>query len=449
MGSDNLQIISRTSVLNHNTIDDCWLIIQNNVYDFTDFIKKHPGGSEILLSRAGEDATSYFIGKHGKNPGVIKQLERLKIGTLPLEEQLNADDFDEPFFMELVDKSYSEKLYKLPTLFKNKFFWIRLANIILFLSLSILALYGNLPWWVAIIFVCIQAIIGTSLFGLVAHEATHRNFPKNKVMKEILNFSWPVFWPFISQFGLRYEHNSHHVKIGDPEYDFEVAAFASFIRYSGHVTPNSLHKYQHKLAKYIYPFYANIITTIGGIKSTFWSSHNRKVTLKHNLSLFGTMVYYIFIPVIITGGGLLWYISLYLIYQCVLFYGIYVGSAINHFVPQVISTIPDTNKNKYGYYVCHNTTNFCSNSPFWNWYTGGFNVQIEHHLIPFVPVENLQKMIPIVKELCAKYNYPYHNYNKVSDLWNAHYDFLERMSKAENNEFAFLEKTNKQNYQAR
>lgn len=442
-------IITRSQTLQHNTKDDCWLIIQNGVYNFTDFIKQHPGGSDILLARAGEDATSYFIAKHGKNKSILKQLERLKIGELPIEEQLNINDLDEPFFMELVDNTYKAKLYSIPRFYKNKFFWMRLINVSLFFCLSLLALYGKTPWYISILFIVFQAIISTSSFGLIAHEATHRNYPKNKFAKIILDITWPIFWPFISQYGLRYEHNSHHIKIGDPEYDFEVAAFSSFIRYSGNVTPNFFHKHQHKLAKFIYPFYANIITTIGGIKSNFWSNHNRKVALKHNLSLLMTLLYFIIIPSIINYNNILWYVLLYMIYQCVLFYGIYVGSAINHFVPQVIEQIPTEHKNQYAYYACHNTTNFCTNSKFWNWYTGGFNVQIEHHLIPFIPVENLQKMIPIVKSLCIKYNYPYHNYKSVVDLWNAHYDFLATMSKAENNEDAVLEKSNKQTYQAR
>jgi fatty acid desaturase len=145
----------------------------------------------------------------------------------------------------------------------------------------------------------------------------------------------------------------------------------------------------------------------------------------------------------------LWFTLLYLIYQCVLFYGVYVGSAINHFVPQVITPIPENQKNRYAYYVCHNTTNFCTKSRFWNWFTGGFNVQIEHHLIPFIPVENLHRMIPIVKALCTKYNYPYHDYKSFGELWNAHYDFLAIMSKAEHETQAQTEKLNKQSYQAR
>ena len=68
MEADERNIITRKETLQHNTINDCWLIIQHNIYDFTDFIKKHLGGSDILLARAGEDATSYFIGKHGRNP---------------------------------------------------------------------------------------------------------------------------------------------------------------------------------------------------------------------------------------------------------------------------------------------------------------------------------------------------------------------------------------------
>jgi fatty acid desaturase len=444
----SINIISRRETLQHNTIDDCWLIIQNHVYDFTSFIKNHPGGSRILLSRAGEDATSYFIGKHGKNAALGKQLERLKIGTLPVNEQLQISDLEEPFFMELIDRSYSEKLYHIAKSTKNKFFWIRTANLSFFITFSILALYGNTPWWIVIALVFAQAVIGTSLFGLVAHESTHRNYPRNKLLRFALDMAWPIFWPFISQNALRYEHNSHHVKIGDPEYDYEVAAFASFIRYSGNVMPNSLHRYQHKLAKYIYPFYANIITTIGGFKSTFWSAHNRKVVAEHTLSILMTMFYYVILPTLVTGNNVLWYLFLYLVYQCVLYYGIYVGAAINHFVPQVIREIPEEQKNKFGYYVCHNTTNFCTDNKFWNWYTGGFNVQIEHHLIPFIPVENLQKMIPIVKELCIKYNYPYHNYNKVVDLWNAHYDFLKIMSLADT-ESSFFEKSNKAGYQAR
>jgi len=38
----------------------CWVIIQNKVYDVTEFLPDHPGGAEIILRYAGRDATSVY-----------------------------------------------------------------------------------------------------------------------------------------------------------------------------------------------------------------------------------------------------------------------------------------------------------------------------------------------------------------------------------------------------
>jgi len=446
--SDSLIFFSRTQVLEHNKKDDCWIIIRNNVFDLTDFISEHPGGSEILLARAGEDATSYFITKHGKNPGILRQLEKYKIGEVRQEEKITADDFSEPFLMELIDKCYAAKLYRQAVWYRNSIFWARALGVVSFFGLSFSALYLDFPWWLAIVCVGLQAIVSTSLFGLIAHESTHRDFPSHPVFKFLLRICWPVFWPFISQGPLKYEHNSHHLKIGDPEYDYEVAAFAPLVRYSGQVAFSFFHRYQHLMARYLYPFYANFITTVGGVFSGFWKRHKRLVKLEHAFSLVIAMSYYIVIPSMIYSS-FWWFLTLYLVFQCVLFYGIYVGAAINHFVPGVTQPIPVEHSNHYGYYNCHNTTNFCTDNKFWYWYTGGFNIQIEHHLIPFIPVENLPQMIPIVKKLCSKYGYPYHNYHTFKQLWDDHYSYLKLLSKNEEDQAIQTEMSNKAGYQAR
>ena len=443
-----MKIYSREEVLKHNKTGDCWVIINNEVYDVSEFIKRHPGGSDIIESRAGEDATSFFTAKHRNNKQVHERLSALKVGEIIESERVLANDFSEDFLTELIDRCYKEKLYRAPVWHRNIYFLTRAVNIIVFFACSLAALYAPIHWSAAIVLVMIQAVIGTSLFGLLAHEATHRNFPRNGFMKRLLTISWPIFWPFIIKNPLRYEHNSHHIKIGDPECDYEVAGFALFIRYSGRVKHTFLHNYQHKLAAVLYLFYANIITTIGGFHSGFWSKHNRPINSEQALSLTTTFLYFIIIPAIIHSSAL-WYVLLYLVYQCTLYFGIYVGAAINHFVPSVTKKIPAEHENKFGYYACHNTTNFCSSSPFWIWYTGGFNIQIEHHLIPFIPVENLTKMISIVKELCEKYGYPYHDYPTIRELWNDHYAYLQMMSESSQSESVLTEIMNKKAYQAR
>jgi fatty acid desaturase len=438
--------LSRNEILRHNKKNDCWIIVRNDVYDISAFISSHPGGMDILLSRAGEDATSFFITRHAQSKQILRHLEKMKIGELSDNEKINVSDYDEPFLMELIEWCTSAKLYDVPPFYKNVFFYVRLLLIFLFWGLSISALYLGLHKVLCIPLVILQSMIGTSLFGLLAHEDTHRPITQSTVLNYLLKISWPVFWPFISQNPLRYEHNSHHVKIGDPEFDFEVAGFSSFIRYSDMVEYRRVHRFQHILAPILYPFYANIITTVGGIRSRYWSRHNKAVAVEHSLSVAGSLIYYIVLPSLIYGFSW-WFVLLYVIYQSVLFYGIYIGSAINHFIPQANISIPEGFENKYAYYICQNTSNFCLESNFWFWFTGGFNVQVEHHLIPFVPAENLKKMIPIVKELCVKYNYPYREYSSFGNLWRDHYSYLRNLANVDADHIAEL--LNKKAYQAR
>mmetsp|Transcript_7884 Transcript_7884/g.18193 ORF Transcript_7884/g.18193 Transcript_7884/m.18193 type:complete len:123 (-) Transcript_7884:122-490(-) len=44
----------------HDTKDDCWMAIGGKVYDVTKFLAEHPGGEEVMLEVAGQDATDAF-----------------------------------------------------------------------------------------------------------------------------------------------------------------------------------------------------------------------------------------------------------------------------------------------------------------------------------------------------------------------------------------------------
>ena len=56
-GEASKTYFTREEVRKHNNKDDIWLIINEKVYDVTEFQKKHPGGSRILRIYAGEDAS--------------------------------------------------------------------------------------------------------------------------------------------------------------------------------------------------------------------------------------------------------------------------------------------------------------------------------------------------------------------------------------------------------
>ena len=72
---------TRDEVSFHNVVGDAWIIINNDIYDITDFLDDHPGGKSILISVLGGDATIYFEELHNTN--ILKEYGgQFKIGVL-------------------------------------------------------------------------------------------------------------------------------------------------------------------------------------------------------------------------------------------------------------------------------------------------------------------------------------------------------------------------------
>lgn len=47
-------------VKKHTTSESCWIVISGKVFDVTRFLWEHPGGQDIILEKAGKDATFAF-----------------------------------------------------------------------------------------------------------------------------------------------------------------------------------------------------------------------------------------------------------------------------------------------------------------------------------------------------------------------------------------------------
>ena len=48
------KLYSLEEVKAHVREDDCWLVINGNVYDVTAFLDEHPGGFDIIIANTGE-----------------------------------------------------------------------------------------------------------------------------------------------------------------------------------------------------------------------------------------------------------------------------------------------------------------------------------------------------------------------------------------------------------
>lgn len=65
----------------------CWVIINNKVYDVTEFLPEHPGGKSIILKYAGKDATAVYEPIHppdalDKNLDASKHLGQLNTDAI-------------------------------------------------------------------------------------------------------------------------------------------------------------------------------------------------------------------------------------------------------------------------------------------------------------------------------------------------------------------------------
>ncbi len=57
--NNNTAIYTIAQVAEHDSATDCWMVIQGKVYDVTEFISRHPGGS-VIIRGCGIDATGLF-----------------------------------------------------------------------------------------------------------------------------------------------------------------------------------------------------------------------------------------------------------------------------------------------------------------------------------------------------------------------------------------------------
>ena len=62
--------ISVTEISSHNQSDDCWVVVDGQVWDITGFAPEHPGGPGIIYKYAGRDASKAYNDVHA--PSIIK-----------------------------------------------------------------------------------------------------------------------------------------------------------------------------------------------------------------------------------------------------------------------------------------------------------------------------------------------------------------------------------------
>ena len=407
---EEIQISSEELRL-HTSPTDLWISIQGKVYDVTKWAKDHPGGDLPLLNLAGKDVTDAFIAYH---PGSAwAHLDRFFVGRL---SDYKVSD---------VSRDYRRLAAELSKagLFQRKEH-VTLYTIISIVVLFAAALYGVLRTESTLVHLLSGGLIGFLWIqsGWIGHDSGHYIVMTSAKMNRLAQFFSGNCLAGISIAWWKRNHNAHHIACNSLEFDPDVQHMPFFAVSSKLFDSIMSHFYDRKmnfdsLSRFLvsyqhWTFYPVMcFARINLFAQSIILLVNKKVP-NRNQEILGVALFWIWYPLLISqlpnwGERVMFIVASFSVT------GIqHIQFCLNHFSASVYVGRPTGNdwfeKQTLG------TLNI-SCSPSMDWFHGGLQFQVEHHLFPRLPRCNLRKISPLVRELCKKHKLSYES----DSFWGA------------------------------
>ncbi|XP_077177300.1 acyl-CoA (8-3)-desaturase-like [Paroedura picta] len=388
---------------------DRWLVIDRKVYDITRFHKKHPGGSRVICSYAGQDATDPFIAFHADKTPVKKYMKQLMIGELapdqpsfePSKNKLLVEDFRE----------LQSTIEKMGLLKPNPlYFFVLLLHIILLDAAGWFVLWYFGTSVTTFIIATTLLLIAQSQGGWLQHDLGHHSVFSSTKWNHIVHEFVMCHLKGLSANWWSFHHSQHHAKTNclmkDPDIEIHPILFSLGKPLSEELGRQKKkympYNHQHKYFIVTLPLVVVPIFQIYSIYFIFKRKLWRELawTATYFIRFFMTFVPLVGVKVVL--GQLL----LLSVLESILFTWI---SQLNH-IPMHIDY--DGNMDWFSTQLL--ATCNVNQSFFNDWVTGHLNFQIEHHLFPTMPRHNFWKVAPLVKSLCAKHNIEYQSKSLLS-----------------------------------
>merc|ERR1712216_1097498 len=80
------KVYTYAEVAEHSTREDCWIVVDGKVLDVTKFLDEHPGGDEVMVGVAGQEASDEFEDV-GHSTSAAKQIDESVIGEIHPDEK--------------------------------------------------------------------------------------------------------------------------------------------------------------------------------------------------------------------------------------------------------------------------------------------------------------------------------------------------------------------------
>lgn len=271
--------------------------------------------------------------------------------------------------------------------------------------------------WVAVI-LCIIMGVGTAGIGMaVMHGAAHGSYSNKEWINNL--FASTMYALGGNVFTWKVQHNIlHHTFTNINEYDQDIASKGP-IRLCEHAPVLKIHRYQYIHAFFFY----GLMTIFKLFKDFFQMAEFNRDGYARQLQSNPTVVYLKMVAVKLTYFAVI--IGLPILLTPFTWWQVVIGFVIMHWTTGLIlgtvfqlahvvegldMPLPDKSgviESDWAVHELHTTADFARNNLFLNWYIGGLNFQIEHHLFPHICHIHYRNIAPIVEKTAREHGLNY------------------------------------------
>lgn len=404
--------------------------IGNRAYDLTGWIERHPGGRDPLLQAEGTDCTALFNAYHLRGPPPAAMLARFEVQVDRADpahvEGMGGSHFtfaDGGFYKTLQRRVRAHFVATgQATNASPRAQVLAVALVVTAIALTFPAyVLGSV--WAALALGVLKSIAATGPGHSMSHFSV---FPKGRWNTLIFRLgspflvSNPAIWS-------RSHIQSHHVFTltdTDLQDNYPLKRVQPALRH------RSWHRGQHVYIWLIYMFGLPLWALqdfARGLVSLFTGRHagarfclaqrlENIVVIGVNL-LFSVALPFFFLP---ASHALLVCLAANIPSSLLLVLQI----AVNHEVPETQGNVIPGASIDWGEHQVLTSHNYAVTSPTALFFSGGLNMQIEHHLFPSVHYSHYPALSRLVREACVEFALPYHTSSSIWEALAKHYRVL-------------------------
>ncbi|KAI4990927.1 hypothetical protein ZWY2020_039298 [Hordeum vulgare] len=400
----DVRMISTKELQAHAAADDLWISISGDVYDVTPWLRYHPGGEVPLITLAGQDATDAFMAYHP--PSVRPLLRRFFVGRLSDYTVPPASADFRRLLAQLSSAGLFERVGHTP-----KFLLVAMSVLFCVALYCVLACSSTGAHMFAgglIGFIWIQS-------GWIGHDSGHHQITSHPALNRLLQV---VSGNCLTGLGIawwKFNHNTHHISCNSLDHDPDLQHLPLFavstklfnnlwsVCYERTLAFDAISKffvsYQHWT---FYPVmgFARINLLVQSIVFLI----TQKKVRQRWLEIAGVAAFWVWYPLLVSCLPNWWERVAFVLASFVITGIQHVQFCLNHFSSAVYVGPPKGN-DWFERQTAGTLDIKCS--PWMDWFHGGLQFQVEHHLFPRLPRCHYRMVAPIVRDLCKKHGLSY------------------------------------------